>query len=297
MNFPTTRYSTPAADPRTGRDRVRSAPRPRSQDPAPPVRRPAARAAQGPPAQGEPDRDRARRSLTRIRPGQGLLLAVQPPTGRDLGCCQQTVRNALAALQAAGCFQGRDGANLHRPGYLADLASGAGNPPPLPQTGWTYPSKRLGSPPQTGWTRIQNRGRRRERRIPKIRVRTITTGDPSDPDTGPLSPPPPRPYSGHPRLCSITGPTVCASVPPFPNLGLPSLWPPLPLVMIPLSPTIGCRPGPSCSTSAIPVSNTAKGSGLGPRPSGLPRDPDALGLVPPRPAPWADLAPGRPRSP
>ena len=54
---------------------------------------------------------------------------------------------------------------------------------------------------------------------------------------------------------------------------------------------IGCRPGPSRGTSATPVSNPAQARAW--VTSGLPRDQDALGLVPPRalPAPRAGLAP------
>ena len=180
---------------------------------------------QGPPAQGEPDRDRARRCLTRIRPGQGLLLAVQPPTGRGPRLLPENRPQCPGSPPGGRLGPGQArGQQSDRPGYLADLASGAGNPRhslkpvgPTPQNGW-------GAPPQTGWTRIQNRDRRRERRIPKIRVRTITTGDPSDPDTGPRvlrRPSLPRTPGGADRQ-----PDSSRCSPP--NLGPPSLWPPLP---------------------------------------------------------------------
>ena len=65
----------------------------------------------------------------------------------DLGCCQQTVRNALAALQAAGWVRVEHGAS-NPTGRVIWLTWRAGRViSPLPQTGWTYPSKRLGSPP------------------------------------------------------------------------------------------------------------------------------------------------------
>ena len=65
----------------------------------------------------------------------------------DLGCCQQTVRNALAALQAAGWVRVEHGAS-NPTGRVIWLTWRAGRViPPLPQNGWTYPSKRLGSPP------------------------------------------------------------------------------------------------------------------------------------------------------
>ena len=145
----------------------------------------------------------------------------------DLGCCQQTVRNALAALQAAGWVRVEHGAS-NPTGRVIWLTWRAGRviPPtpsnrlePTPQNGW-------GAPPQTGWTRIQNRGRRRERRIPRIRVRTITTGDPSDPDTGPRVLRRPDLTPGTPGCARL--PARQSARPPFPNLGLPSLWPPLP---------------------------------------------------------------------
>ena len=221
VNCPTTRCSTPAAAPRTGPGfECAPAPRPGSQDPVPPVRRPAARAAQGPPAQGEPDRDRARRSLTRIRPGQGLLLAVQPPTGRGPRLLPANRPQCPGSPPGGRLGPGRArGQQSDRPGYLADLASGAGNPPhslkpvgPTPQNGW-------GAPPQTGWTRIQNRGRRRERRIPKIRVRTITTGDPSDPDTGPRVLRRPDPTPGTPGCARLPARQFARRSPHFPTWG------------------------------------------------------------------------------
>ena len=159
VNCPTTRCSTPAATPRTGPGfECAPTPRPGSQDPVPPVRRPAARAAQGPPAQGEPDRDRARRSLTRIRPGQGLLLAVQPPTGRGPRLLPANRPQCPGSPPGGRLGPGRArGQQSDRPGYLADLASGAGNPPhslkpvgPTPQNGWgAPPSNRLDPNPES----------------------------------------------------------------------------------------------------------------------------------------------------
>ena len=81
VNCLTTRCSTPAATPRTGPGLVVPA-KTRELCPSPFPSAALPLSAQGPPAQGDSDRDRARRSLTRIRPGQGLLLAVQPPAGR-----------------------------------------------------------------------------------------------------------------------------------------------------------------------------------------------------------------------
>ena len=294
MNCPTSRCSDAGRDPadRTG-IQCAPTPRPGSQDPVPPVRRPAARAAQGPPAQGEPDRDRARRSLTRIRPGQGLLLAVQPPTGRGPRLLPANRPQCPGSPPGGRLGPGRArGQQSDRPGYLADLASGAGNPPhslkpvgPTPQNGW-------GAPPQTGWTRIQNRGRRRERRIPKIRVRTITTGDPSDPDTGPRVLRRPDPTPGTPG-CARLPARQSARCSPISQPGAAEpLAPAPPVIDLPPARAIGCRPGPSRGTSATPVSTTAKGSGLGherPTPrSGRPR---------PGPSPRPPRAPGRPRSP
>ena len=148
MNFPTSGYSDAGRGPadRTG-IQCAPAPRPRSQDPVPPVRRPAARAAQGPPAQGEPDRDRARRSLTRIRPGQGLLLAVQPPTGRGPRLLPANRPQCPGSPPGGRLGPGRArGQQSDRPGYLADLASGAGNPP-TPSNRLDLPLKTAGEPP------------------------------------------------------------------------------------------------------------------------------------------------------
>ena len=103
----------------------------------------------------------------------------------DLGCCQQTVRNALAALQAAGWVRVEHGAS-NPTGRVIWLTWRVGRViPPTPSNRLDLPLKTAGEPPlKPVGPESENRGRRRERRIPKIRMRTITTGDPSDPDTG-----------------------------------------------------------------------------------------------------------------
>ena len=203
-------------------------PRPGSQDPVPPVRRPAARAAQGPPAQGEPDRDRARRSLTRIRPGQGLLLAVQPPTGRGPRLLPANRPQCPGSPPGGRLGPGRArGQQSDRPGYLADLASGAGNPP-TPSNRLDLPLKTAGEPP------LKPVGP--ESRIVVVEEREESPKfacERSRPETPPTLIPDPE-YSAAPTLLR-THPVVLdcqpdssRGAPPIPNLGLPSLWPPLP---------------------------------------------------------------------
>ena len=148
MNCPTTRYSTPAAAPRTGPG-FRCAPR---QDPGAKT--------QSLPFAALPHElrkdPRLKGNRTAIVLAAALLEYARArdscwPSNRrlaeDLGCCQQTVRNALAALQAAGWVRVEHGAS-NPTGRVIWLTWRAGRViPPLPQTGWTYPSKRLGSPP------------------------------------------------------------------------------------------------------------------------------------------------------
>ena len=102
MNSPTSRCTTPAAAPRTGRGesalpRLTGEPRPNS--PSPPCRMTSARI----PASG------ARTKPSSWPPPCSSMHATKPscsPTNarlaQDLGCCEQTVRTALAHLQAAG---------------------------------------------------------------------------------------------------------------------------------------------------------------------------------------------------
>ena len=169
MNFPTTRYPTPAATPRTGPG-IQCAP---AQDPGAKT--------QSLPFAALPHElrkdPRLKGNRTAIVLAAALLEYARArdscwPSNRrlaeDLGCCQQTVRNALAALQAAGWVRVEHGAS-NPTGRVIWLTWRAGRviPPhslkpvgPTPQNGW-------GAPPQTGWTRIQNRGRRRREKNPQ----------------------------------------------------------------------------------------------------------------------------------
>ena len=201
-----------------------------------------------------------------------------------------------------------------------------------PQTGWTDRSDRLGSPAlETGWTPKENRGRRKiENRRIRTSRRTITTGsDPHRPRGSsptpvaavPLqakvpapapAPPviePPQPELSvlrpgpSPGTSATPGSTHCQRFElgperPTPRSGRPRPGPspPLPAPRAGLAPldarAIGCRPGPSCSTSAIPVSNPAKARAWATR--GPPCDQDAPSRIPgpePRSVPALPLTP------
>ena len=295
VNCPTTRCSTPAAAPRirTGGKCV-PAPRPGSQDPVPPVRRSAARAAQGP-AQGEPNRDRARRSLTRIRPGQGLLLAVQPPTGRGPRLLPANRPQCPGSPPGGRLGPGRArGRQSDWPGYLADLASGAGNSP-TPSKRLDLPLKTAGEPPlkpvgpESRIVVVEE-----ERRIPQIRVRTITTGDPSDPDTGPRVLRRPAPTPGTPGCARLPARQSVRCSPHFPTWGCRASRPAPPVIDPPQPELSGSAPAPVVIPPQ-PQSPTLRKVGLRPR-AAYPtlRTPSAWSLPAPRPGPTSP--PGRPRS-
>ena len=165
MNFPTTRCSTPAAAPRTGRGESALPRDPGAKTQSLPFAALPHDLAQGPPAQGNRTAIVLAAALLEYARARDSLLA--RPTARlaeDLGCCQQTVRNALAALQADRLDPGRArGQQSDRPGYLADLVNGAGNRPPTPSNRLDLPLKPAGEPPlKPVGPESRDRGRRRE---------------------------------------------------------------------------------------------------------------------------------------
>ena len=137
----------------------------------------------------------------------------------DLGCCPQTIRNALAALQAAGWVRVEHGAS-NPTGRIIWLTWRAGQSPPTPSNRLDLPSNRLGGPPQTGWTRSKNRGRRRARRIPKIRGERLRPRTPPTPIPDPSDSAAPTPLRLRRARLPARQSERCS---PIPNLGLPSL--------------------------------------------------------------------------
>ena len=103
----------------------------------------------------------------------------------DLGCCQQTVRNALAALQAAGWVRVEHGAS-NPTGRVIWLTWRAGRViPPTPSNRLDPPLKTAGGAPlKPVGPEAKIMVVEEKEESPKF-ARTITTGDPSDLDTGP----------------------------------------------------------------------------------------------------------------
>ena len=286
MNCPTTRCSTPAAAPRIGLGESALP----GQDPGAktsPSRSPPSRtsiAARTPGSRGTELRSCSRQPYSNT-PGPGT------PAGRPTADWPRT--SAAASGPSAMPWQPFRRPAGSRVEHGASNPTGrviwltcvnrGGNPPhslkpvgPTPQNGW-------GAPPQTGWTRIQNRGRRRERRIPKIRVRTITTGDPSDPDTGPRVLRRPDPTPGTPG-CARLPARQFAAVPHFPTW-VPALAPAPPVIDPPQPELSVAAPAPVVAPPQ-PQSPTLRKVGLGPR-AAYPaiRTPSAWSLPAPSPRP------------
>ena len=149
----------------------------------------------------------------------------------DLGCCQQTVRNALAALQAAGWVRVVYGAG-NPTGRVIWLTWRAGRViPPTPSNRLDPPLKTAGGAPlkTAGGAPLKTVG-------PEARIVVVEEREESPkfacerlrPETPPTPIPEPK-YSAAPtplrrnRGCPIAGLTVRAVLPQFHNLGLPSL--------------------------------------------------------------------------
>jgi len=148
VNCPTTRCSTPAAAPRIGRG-----------ESAPPRQDPGAKTQFLPfaalPHELRKD-PRLKGNRTAIVLAAALLEYARArdscwPSNRrlaeDLGCCQQTVRNALAALQAAGWVRVEHGVS-NPTGRVIWLTWRAGRViPPAPSKRLDLPLKTAGEPP------------------------------------------------------------------------------------------------------------------------------------------------------
>ena len=220
MNCPTTRCSTPAAAPRIGPG-FSALPR---QDPGAKT--------QSLPFAALPHElrkdPRLKGNRTAIVLAAALLEYARArdscwPSNRrlaeDLGCCQQTVRNALAALQAAGWVRVEHGAS-NPTGRVIWLTWRAGRViPPTPSNRLDLPLKTAGEPP------LKPVGP--ESRIVVVEEREESPKfacERSRPETPPTLIPDPE-YSAAPtplrapRLCSIASPTVRAVLPHFPTWG------------------------------------------------------------------------------
>ena len=290
MNFPTTRYSTPAADPRTGRG-FSALPR---QDPGAKT--------QSLPFAALPHElrkdPRLKGNRTAIVLAAALLEYARArdscwPSNRrlaeDLGCCQQTVRNALAALQAAGWVRVEHGAS-NPTGRVIWLTWRAGRViPPTPSNRLDLPLKTAGEPP------LKPVGP--ESRIVVVEEREESPKfacERSRPETPPTLIPDPE-YSAAPTL--LRAPPVVLDYRPDSSRGaLPISQPgtteslaPAPPVIDPSQPELSVAAPAPVVAPPQSQSPTLRKVGLGPR-AAYPaiRTPSAWSLPAPRP----HLAPG-----
>jgi Helix-turn-helix domain len=265
VNCPTTRCSTPAADPRTG---------PGSS--APPRQDPAAKTQSVPFAAlpHELRKDlRLKGNRTAIVLAAALLEYARAsdscwPSNRrlaeDLGCCPQTIRNALAALQAAGWVRVEHGAGnpTGRVIWLTWRAQRATPPnrldPPLKPAGES-PLKPVGPEARIvvveGQEESPKYARERLRReIPPAPVPTPVTMSP-DPETPPA--PLTIPSQSEPRFPE---PAISLPPPPIPAPPAPRFTP-SPTQALPSrtqAEAVPLVPGtPSARSSAIPTPGAA----------------------------------------
>ena len=214
----------------------------------------------------------------------------------DLGCCQQTVRNALAALQAAGWVRVEHGAS-NPTGRVIWLTWRAGRViPPTPSKRLDLPLKTAGEPPPKPVGP--------ESRIVVVEAREESPRfacERSRPEIPPTqSPDPEAPITQSP-LQAITGPLEDQPDRSFPTWwAVPSLWPllPSPSPSIDPSPTpglplSGARPAVATAQSGTPA--VAPLSPVQPSPTRSPTSGAGPAVAPIGPAPVP--APPAPQSP
>ena len=266
MNCPTTRCSTPAAAPRTGPGAS-----------APPRQDPAAKTQSLPfaalPHELRKD-PRLKGNRTAIVLAAALLEYARAsdscwPSNRrlaeDLGCCPQTIRNALAALQAAGWVRVEHGAGnpTGRVIWLTWRAEQATPPnrldPPLKPAGGP-PLKPVGPEARIVVVEEQEESpkfacERLRREIPPTPVPTLVTRSPAPeaPPAPPALPSRPEPQFSEPALSSAPPPPIPA--PPAPR---PAPGPTPALPSRPRAEAVPPVPGtPSARSSAIPTPGPA----------------------------------------
>ena len=316
MNCPTTRCSTPAAAPRTGPG-FSALPR---QDPGAKT--------QSLPFAALPHElrkdPRLKGNRTAIVLAAALLEYARArdscwPSNRrlaeDLGCCQQTVRNALAALQAAGWVRVEHGAS-NPTGRVIWLTWRAGRViPPTPSNRLDLPLKTAGEPP------LKPVGP--ESRIVVVEEREESPKfacERSRPETPPTLIPDPECSAAPTLLRTQPGVSDCrpdssSGAPPIPQPGAAE-----PLTSIPQEPTLPPRAGSPPPLPALPIPRAEVGPRaacptlgtppalLTPGPAPAQRRPFRAGPGLRRPTPrlrtpsaWSlpapPRAPGRPRSP
>ena len=316
MNCPTTRCSTPAAAPRIGPG-IQCAPR---QDPGAKT--------QSLPFAALPHElrkdPRLKGNRTAIVLAAALLEYARArdscwPSNRrlaeDLGCCQQTVRNALAALQAAGWVRVEHGAS-NPTGRVIWLTWRAGRViPPTPSNRLDLPLKTAGEPP------LKPVGP--ESRIVVVEEREESPKfacERSRPETPPTLIPDPECSAAPTLLRTPPGVSDCqpdspSGAPPIPQPGAAE-----PLTFIPQEPTLPPRAGSPPPLPALPIPRAEVGPRAvcptlgtppalltpGPAPAqrrpfragpGLRWPTPRSGRPRPGPSPPPPRAPGRPRSP
>ena len=259
VNCPTTRYSTPTAVPRTGWGKVRpGGPNPKRASPSPPCRTSCART---PGSRGTGPRSCSPQPLLEYARARDSCWPSNRRLAEDLGCCHQTIRNALAALQAAGWVRVEHGANnpTGRIIWLTWRAEHATPPnrldPPLKPVGGT-PLKPVG--PEAKIVVVEEKeestkfARERLRReIPPTPVPTLVTTSPAPeaPPAPPALPNRPMPRFSEPDRRPAPPPPIPASPAPRPA---PSPTPALPSRprAEAVAPVLGT---PSAGSPAIPI--------------------------------------------
>ena len=188
----------------------------------------------------------------------------------DLGCCQQTVRNALAALQAAGWVRVEHGAS-NPTGRVIWLTWRVGRViPPTPSKRWDLPLKTAGEPP------LKPVGP--ESRIVVVEEREESPKfacERSRPETPPTLIPDPK-YSAAPT--PLRAPPVVLDCQPDSPRGAPPISQPGTAEPLAPAPPVIDPPQPELSVAASalvvvppqPQSPTLRKLGLGPR-SAYPR--------------------------
>ena len=248
MNCPTTRCSTPAATPRTGPGFSGARQDPGAKTQSLPFAALPHELPRTPGSRGTEPRSCSPQPYSNT-PGPGTPAV---PSNRrlaeDLGCCQQTVRNALAALQAAGWVRVEHGAS-NPTGRVIWLTWRAGRViPTTPSNRLDLPLKTAGEPP------LKTVGP--ESRIVVVEEREESPKfacERSRPETPPTLIPDPECSAAPPLLRTQPGVSDCrpdssSGAPPIPQPGAAG-----PLTSIPQEPTLPPRAGSPPPLPALPT--------------------------------------------
>ena len=214
MNCPTTRYSTPAAAPRTGWGE--GAPRGTQSKTSIPFAALPHELRKDPRLKGNRTAIVLAAALLEYARARDSCWPSNRRLAEDLGCCHQTIRNALAALQAAGWVRVEHGASnpTGRIIWLTWRAKQATPPnrldPPLKPAGG-IPLKPVEPEAKIVVVEEQEESpkfacERLRREIPPTPVPTLVTGSPAPeaPPAPPALPSRPEPQFSEPALSSTT---------------------------------------------------------------------------------------------